>query len=194
MSVTTLHGGILPVELVYFTAKAADQDVLLQWQTASETNNEGFEIYRSQDGLAWDLIAYEPGVGTTTEQQNYDFLDKTAWPGQNYYRLRQIDYDGAFEFSEVVIVNKPGLAGAMQVFPNPAYHEIFVYGKGWAESDQAIAKLTLFDAFGQQVKYLEYTIQKDSPIPINVEELSNGIYFLEMRVGQQTYKSKIVKQ
>lgn len=187
--------GILPVELAYFNAKEEKNTIVLEWQTLSETNNEGFEIYHSQDGKLWDLIGFQSGAGTTIEPQFYQFVDETAWPGQNYYRLRQIDFDGAFEFSSVVSANNTITRGKMLVFPNPANHQVYAYNQDWyTETFPETANLFLFDSFGRKVKQERITLPDNGPVVLNLKGLSKGIYFLEVQVDQRFYKSKILVQ
>lgn len=94
-------GGILPVDLLSFSAYESDQGVLLQWTTASELNNSHFEIQRSKEGRTFETIGSQKGHGTTNEQQQYEFLDKSPHR-ENYYRLKQVDYDGKFEIFDAI--------------------------------------------------------------------------------------------
>jgi len=87
---------VVPVELTSFTASANFGVVDLQWITATETNNSGFEVQRS-DGSDFETIAFVEGFGTTTERQEYSFSDRNVTMGKYFYRLKQIDFDGTFE-------------------------------------------------------------------------------------------------
>lgn len=92
----------LPVELLSFSGESNENYNLLRWSTASETNNSGFELQRSTDGTEFKLLSFLPGFGTTSAQQNYSFKDSDRPADILYYRLKQIDYDGAFNYSEIV--------------------------------------------------------------------------------------------
>lgn len=111
----------LPVELSTFQARLqADQTTLLHWQTATEHNNTGFDIERSNDGKNWEKIGFVPGHGNSQEQRTYQFIDPRPLPGNNFYRLVQVDADGSATYSDIKSVvladdNKPGF----HVFPNP---------------------------------------------------------------------------
>jgi hypothetical protein len=94
----------LPVELVSFTGARAGEAVNLKWQTATEINNMGFEIERSQDALFWSKIGFVEGNNTTNSPKYYSFVDKTRAKEKLYYRLKQIDNDGTSEYSNVVEV------------------------------------------------------------------------------------------
>ncbi len=114
------NGMALPVELVDFSAGIINQNVTLKWSTATEINNEGFIIQRSVNGKSFNDIGYVKGHGDSDELISYNFKDLAPPSGLIYYRLKQVDFDGAFEFSpiEVVeIVNK--LKESFSIFPNP---------------------------------------------------------------------------
>ncbi|WP_337866044.1 hypothetical protein [Ignavibacterium sp.] len=117
---------VIPVELTSFTAKSMDNNVHLNWTTATELNNKGFEIQRSvipngARNLSWEAAGFVSGKGTTTEPQNYSFVDKNLTSDKYAYRLKQIDFDGSFEYSDIVEVeiNKPEEFILEQNYPNP---------------------------------------------------------------------------
>jgi len=112
---------IVPVELIDFKAKTSDAQVSLSWKTASEINNAGFEVQRSTDGRNFQNLTFVEGKGTSFEKNKYHFDDKTVRSRQlYYYRLRQIDFDGNFEFSKVLTAKLEG-EGISGVFsPNPS--------------------------------------------------------------------------
>lgn len=94
----------LPVELVGISAMNENEKVIISWQTASELNNSHFSIERSSDGAHFWEIGAVNGAGTSFDFQDYSFTDKNPLPGKNYYRLRQVDFDGNFEFSKIIMV------------------------------------------------------------------------------------------
>jgi len=112
-------GGVLPVELIHFSAKKAQDAILLEWVTASEQNNDFFTLERSFDGIEFTPIEYIPGNGNSNTNIQYEMMDKSPVNGMNYYRLKQTDYDGKFEYSDIiysVFNSKP----VINVYPNPA--------------------------------------------------------------------------
>ncbi|MBK6914493.1 MAG: hypothetical protein IPH11_12910 [Ignavibacteriales bacterium] len=124
-----ISSDIVPVELTSFTATAERNSVSLNWQTVTETNNSGFKIERKQVGSPqssvsnqdWNQIAFIPGFGTTTEPKSYSFVDENLSAGKYQYRLKQIDFDGTFEYSNTVEVeiNSPTEFSLGQNYPNP---------------------------------------------------------------------------
>ena len=111
----------IPVELTSFTSIVVGSSVVLNWTTATEVNNQGFEIERSSDGLNFNQIGYVPGFGTTTEPKSYSYSDQSVNTGLYYYRLKQIDFDGSFTYSNVaeVEVSLPTKFSLEQNYPNP---------------------------------------------------------------------------
>jgi len=95
----------LPVELISFEAKSSNEAVVLSWTTATEENNSHFNIERSFDGLNWNEIGQVQGNGTSSLTIDYTFIDSFPLPGRSYYRLKQVDYSGLFEFSKIVVVH-----------------------------------------------------------------------------------------
>ncbi|NWF89293.1 MAG: hypothetical protein HXY50_07485, partial [Ignavibacteriaceae bacterium] len=110
---------VIPVELESFTGAVVGNNVRLQWTTSSESNNRGFEIQRSINNSAFTAIDFVPGAGTSTEKHSYTFTDNSGVEGKLLYRLKQIDYDGTHEFSNVVEVTRVTSYGLSQNYPNP---------------------------------------------------------------------------
>jgi hypothetical protein len=163
---------VLPVELVRLSAKRQGEDVMLNWSTAAELNNRGFELLRSRDARRWQTIHFEPGQGTTSQPHEYAFLDETPFGGLNYYRLRQVDFSGKSTLSHIVSVLM-GEENALQVFPNPvATGELNLFWLG--EVDETL-KIGLYNAAGQLVRNL--LIESGNQI-LQVGDLPSGLYTL----------------
>ncbi len=112
-----IGGGInnpLPIELLSFTAKYQDGKVLLKWATGSEINNDFFTLERSHDAVNAEAIGFVEGAGNSSQTLHYNFVDHDPLPGISYYRLKQTDYDGSFEYSQWVAVQVDGLGGRLQ--------------------------------------------------------------------------------
>lgn len=195
-SVTCVYstsGVLLPVEFVFFDIQVEEEGVNLIWETATESNNQGFEIQRSQDGKIWEALDFQLGAGSTTEPQRYSYLDKNALPGINYYRLKQIDYTGAFEYSKVVIAQIKDKYDDPLAFPNPA--KDFVYlslGKKSAFASQKI-RIKMFDALGGLVKSLELTTVHEEIFEIPLSGLAVGAYTIEIDDDLERQYLRIIK-
>ncbi len=173
--------GILPVELLDFNGRPHNDDVLLEWTTASETNNKGFELQRSVDGLEWETITFIPGHGTN---QQYSYIDRQASTGLNYYRLKQIDYDGAFEYSETISIRFQNASSFIEVFPNPFSEFIEIKSNG-----QELNQITVTDLKGLPLK--QFLPQEENRVDLS--DLTSGIYILEISIDNQKIHEKIVK-
>lgn len=133
-----------PVELLNFRAFRKDQSIELNWSTASEANNEGFNIERSWDAINWQQLSFVPGQGTTTEFHTYTYTDFSPLSGTNYFRLSQRDYDRETEYFKLVAVDMTEELRPFQVYPNPATEQITVI-----TSDESFNALRIYDLFGK---------------------------------------------
>lgn len=140
----------LPVDLLHFEAQPAGQRVRLQWATAAEHNNAGFEVERSDRTLtAFQPVAWIAGKGDSQAENTYSLFDSAVQPGQTYYyRLRQLDYDGQESYSSVRTVRLAGDMASLQVYPNPASKELFIKMPAAADG----AWLEVFDAQGRLIE------------------------------------------
>ncbi len=169
----TLNAQVLPVELIDFQAVAENEKTKLWWSTASELNADRFEVERSTDGFSFEKIGGKQAAGTTTAQQSYSFIDEKPLPGMNYYRLRQVDFDGAFEYSKVVSVDFQNLhefEKLVRAYPNPVTD--FLHIELPAEGGFQVG---LFDATGRRL------LSQTAPKHFDVRHLPSGIYFLEIK-------------
>jgi hypothetical protein len=185
VQVDQLTGNIpLPVELVNFVAYPQGRSVILEWQTASERNNSHFLVERSADGRSFAAIAQVAGAGSGSQFRNYQSIDLHPLRGLNYYRLRQVDFDGQFEFSPVRVVDFIGKAPEMAVFPVPAGERLTV---DFGEQSPAGAMLAVFNAKGQRLR--SATVPEGAvQMQIDLDGLPQGIFFLylENRNGVKT--------
>ncbi len=181
----------LPVELTDFKAAAqAPRTTLLTWRTASERNNEGFDIERSTDGTSWENIGFVPGHGTTQSENAYSFTDKKPLPGVNYYRLKQVDFDGNFEYSTTESVLVVGSQHTVfHVYPNPVRHgKLTVHFD--AEPDESTV-LRVYDCAG---KLLHQQLVVASENYLEVANFEAGIYLLQVSDRRETWQERFVVQ
>ncbi len=170
-------GNPLPVEMTYFKAQMEGTKVLLTWQTASELNNDHFEVERSFDGINFDILGTVQGNGTTTEIQNYEFVDHTPGSSYNYYRLRQVDFDGEFEYSRTKTVTGDQVSQApmVRIYPNPANANLFI------KSDRGVYfnRVELLNMQGQVVMDLtDAKVDGGEETTVLLPSLPEGPYFL----------------
>lgn len=184
---TTSFSLVLPVELGAFTAYDSEDGVILKWQTITEQNNLGFEIHHSIDGTRWAELSFINGNGTTQEEQYYDYTDKFPQEGFNYYRLKQIDTDGAFDFSYVVVVNCRNEINdlSFEIGPNPASD----YLNYWFGENGEPVTISIFDANGRRIAM--YSKQPEHGT-ISVVELNAGIYFIQMTSSNKTSTKEFI--
>lgn len=179
---------ILPVELTRFDAFSKDKAVLLKWETASESENAGFEVERSQDAKNWETIGFVEGNGTSFVARNYQFSDANPYSGLNYYRLKQMDYDGQFEYSPITAVaNENAGLDKLEVFPNPAALGQAVQIKHLPES---VNEVLLFD-LTRQVVYRNRN-PKDSLEVLLPNNLTAGVYALVLVTDSGKVTKKLV--
>ncbi len=178
--------GPLPVELTGFTATAKEKQVLLNWQTASETNNKGFYIARSIDGRQWDKIGFVDGKGESTTLQYYQFVDAQPLIGLNYYRLIQEDFDGQTSYSEIKIVNFSHKSDSkFQVYPNPNQGSFLLSSNQMSDGEPLI--ISIFSPLGKLVLQQEVNLE-NSPYQVKLPAIiENGVYFLRIQQADQSY-------
>ena len=187
----------LPVELIAFGSRKADNGIELFWKTASEQNNEGFQIERRRDSETWQTIGFVRGKGTTTEQQSYTFVDEQA-SGKLFYRLKQIDFNGAFEYSAVIEVNltAPEKYDLSQNYPNPFNPTTTITYQLPIASE---VRLDVFDILGRKVAMLVNARQQAGNYLLNFDaasySLTSGVYFYRLQAGRfvETRKMMLVK-
>jgi hypothetical protein len=119
-STTSLNCIVLPVELLTFTAEPLEKSVMTSWKTASETDNDYFTVERSYDAVSFTPVGKIKGAGNSTSTRSYSFEDKELLPGTIYYRLRQTDFNGAFNYSQTIATRFSPLKGSLYLVPNPA--------------------------------------------------------------------------
>ena len=194
-----LNGTALPIQLSNFTGKKAGDKNVLNWTTQAEQNNKEFAMERSADGINFSPISFvktkaHNGFSTATLQYQYD--DAKPFGGNNYYRLKQTDRDGAFTFSNVVLLkgNKPSVLQLSAVYPNPVRSVLNVVVS--APSVENI-KLIITDLSGRQIiQHSAKMIGGDNNIQLPVSSLAKGSYLVKAIClnGCETSVQKFVKQ
>ncbi len=183
--------GGLPITLTSFEAKTTDnKSVALTWQTASEENNDYFSIEHSLDGTSFREIGTKVGNGTTELVQNYSFLHEEVENGLHYYRLKQVDFDGKFEYSNIVTAKISRSNDDIFLTPNPSSNVIFVQTKTPYQRD---ADFQILNMQGQVV--LSSVLQEgNTEMELNISDFPVGIYYLQLFVDNDVMMKKIIKQ
>ncbi|MEQ9298621.1 MAG: T9SS type A sorting domain-containing protein, partial [Cyclobacteriaceae bacterium] len=185
----------LPVEMLYFTGVDDKGAVDLDWATATEINNEYFEVQRSQDGKDWEVIGVVMGAGTTVEEQVYDFTDFKPYVGNSYYRLRQVDYDGQFAFTDIILVNVRLEPISFNVYPNPVRDVFTVDIKGInANEETPYTIISLQGAYvGQGVLRADEAGRISEQLSLNYGQPA-GIYILRVESSQRVLRFNLIKK
>ncbi|GAB4300691.1 MAG: hypothetical protein Kow0098_28310 [Ignavibacteriaceae bacterium] len=171
----------IPVELTSFSASVNEGKILLNWSTATELNNSGFEIQRSLDNYTFEKIDFVPGFGTSTEQHNYSYVVEDISAGKQYFRLKQIDFDGTFEYSKTIEVEfeLPQRYSLQQNFPNPFNPSTTI---SFTLPTDAKVKLSIMNLLGEELTQLVNSTLTAGihQYNFNAEGLSSGIYFYRL--------------
>jgi len=182
----------LPVELTNFDAMFVGNKVQLNWSTATEVNNYGFEILRSTQN-DWEKIGFVAGHGNSNSPKDYSFTDANAPKGNVSYRLKQIDTDGSFSFSDVVSVNN-ALAKSFKLYspyPNPFNPSTTIK---YSIPSASIVSLKIYDVIGNEVASL-VNEKKDAgeyEVNFNAKDLPSGIYFSTLRSNGNVQTQKLI--
>lgn len=180
----------LPVELTAFNARLSGNKVSLHWKTASELNNKGFEVERSADSRQWSRLTFVPGNGTTYAEQSYHYTDANPVSGMNYYRLRQVDFDGRHEYSKIVVVEQQGNVSSLAVFPNPAKERLLF---SLTTDYTGEATLTLIGLDGKPVITRPVVLQGGpAQFEIALDNVQPGMYLASLQLGHELLQQRLM--
>ncbi len=182
-----------PVELTSFTAQAGNGNVTLNWSTATEINNRGFEVERRTAESQYTTVGFVDGFGTTTETQNYTFVDNSVETGVYFYRLKQLDFNGNFEYSKEVEVNSIGAVSYAlgQNYPNPFNPSTVI---SYSVPEAGMVKLAVFNTLGEEIATL-VNGQKDAgnyEVTFDAKQLPSGAYFYRLEAGNTVLAKKML--
>jgi hypothetical protein len=182
----------IPVELASFTAMCLKDKAVLNWSTATETNNRGFEIERKSSSSDWEKIGFVSGNGTTAKEHSYAFEDVDLPAGNLRYRLKQIDMDGAYTYSKETELNSGAINAFTleQNYPNPFNPSTTI---GYSVPAASKVNLKVYDMLGREVAVL---VNETMPaggyeVKFNASGLSSGVYFYKLRAGNFTITKKL---
>jgi len=185
----------LPVNLLEFYATCVDRIVHLTWSTASETNNDYFTIERSPDMNLWDQLAMIDGAGNSNELKTYEYADESPYEGTSYYRLKQTDYNGAFEIFTPLAVAciSPGSEPNVIFYPNPFDGSIVAQLNNVSDETMHIL---IFDMLGKLVYDHQLVIENSSQqeFILSLNHLTPGMYFVDLKSEHFTTTAKLIRQ
>lgn len=185
MGAYEFNSGILPVMFISFFARPGHyNEVKLYWKTANEQNNKGFYIQRSKNNINFETIDFVKGAINNSDTGNYFFTDVLPDPGQYFYRLKQVDIDDTYTYSNVVSIKSH--VRRVNVYPNPAKEIIHISGLFLSE----IQNIEVINSNGIKVK----TIKKINNGSINIKELPAGVYTLMINTEKEIIARQIIKK
>ena len=187
--------GALPVEMIDYDVSYADDGIEVYWTTATETDNVGFEVERSIDGKDWKILEFVEGQGTSLEQNSYSYFDESPVIGFNYYRVKQIDYNGNYEYTSIKVTIWQGGTDLdklqLAVLPNPASEWLTVALPKQLNRNSDL-RFDIYDQAGRLVK--RAIVNPNSSIEVSLDELTQGYYILNVSQGQIQYSSRFIKK
>lgn len=180
---------VLPVELAHFTGEKMDASSLLEWATYSEVNNAYYEVEHSTDGKEFSIVKQVEGAGNSNDYNTYSTIHENPEVGANYYRLRQVDFDGQYTYSDIVMVeHKAVLAADVKVFPNPVVD--------WVKIElpqlEADAIVAVYNANGQLMRKMIIN-SFDNVLSLEVMNWTNGQYFIQIETNNQVITKQFIK-
>jgi hypothetical protein len=176
---------LLPVTFVSFEGNCENDRTFLTWETASETNNNYFEIQKSDDGKNWVFVSIVQGSGNSTQEIKYQYIDNSTESKLTYYRLKQVDFNGNYKYSRVISVsNCSEYFSELEIYPNPTIGMFHWLNNGIQEQ---IFSIDIFNVLGEKV----YSSGGNSS-EIDLTSQQNGIYFIHFNMNSKSIVKKII--
>ena len=176
----------LPVELLSFKPNCIDNKTVLKWATASEINNSHFEIQHSTDGETWNTIDSVEGAGNSAEEINYQYQveNQNTYQEFDYYRLKQVDFDGTYDYSKIEACNCNGGIEITELYPNPSHGEVNIIINS---SEEGPLSLKIYDAVGKLVLDDVVNLHQGTNLINNFIQVENGKYFISANLSNGKY-------
>jgi hypothetical protein len=183
----------LPLQLMSFSAESKGKNNQLTWRTASEVNTSHFLIQRSKDGTQFVDMGQVKSINDRTKINAYSFTDQSPLNGNNYYRLKMVDRDGQFKYSNVEVVNSSSLINSVKVYPNPTQSAI---NTDFNIAEDSEGDIEIYDAFGKQVSKQHTDFKKGkNHIGSDLSSHPTGVYMVKILIdGNAVAIQKVVKQ
>jgi len=185
---------VLPIELNSFSSSQFENTVTLNWQTNTETNNSGFDIERSIIKDQWTKAGFIQGIGNSNDPIDYCFKDKNLSPGKYKYRLKQIDFNGSFEYFDLsgeVVIGVPEKYELSQNYPNPFNPATVIR---YSLTENSFTSLKIYDVTGREITKLVNEKQEAGRYEVifNGSNFASGVYFYELRSGEFVARKRMV--
>jgi hypothetical protein len=183
--------GVLPIELLSFTGRLQGENAKLDWSTAFEQNSKGFEIEKSFDGVNFKKIGFVASAGNSNTTRNYTFTDPQRAIEYNYYRLKSVDIDNTFDYSDVVLVKN--MYGKQDVYltGNPFTDKLNIQ---FAKTPNSKVAISIYDMKGSKIYEAGYNNYAQTSLQINLSsKLAQGIYSVKVETGGKIYNLKAMK-
>lgn len=182
-------GGTLPVSFLYVKAEASADNIMIKWATASELNNDFFTVERSKDGVNFEEVATATGAGTSHEVNNYQVEDANAFNGVNYYRVKQTDFDGAYDYSGVIKVMNNAVADVqLKMFPNPAVSEVKIDISSMGSN----VMINIIDINGGSVYSGDFDADFTATAEIDLTSLPKGMYYVNLKTDAHSVTKNLI--
>ena len=177
----------LPIELLNFSGAQTNNGVDLKWETANELNSDHFEIQRSEDAVMFEFLSSVKATGNSETEIQYQYLDDAPISGNNFYRLKQVDIDGSYKFSNTIVV-EVDRSMDLQIFPNPTTDKLFI-----TTNIKGQYYIEILSATGKEV-YKSYPENNlSNTFNLNIKELQQGIYIVKLISGNTILTDQFVK-
>ena len=184
----------LPIELIEFTAVPNGRQVDLNWETATEIDNDYFTIEKSIDGEHFELVGIVDAVGNSTQLQTYDLIDEDPYDGLSYYRLKQTDVDGSYTYSTLRTVQFNGGESDITIYPNPHVGDgpLFVAFNSASSEDVTVEVRDYTGRLIQEQRFAATT--GENVFTINTQSLGAALYFITVKQGEMISTSRYLRE
>jgi ribosomal protein L2 len=187
--------GPLPISLLYFKGEIKNNYTKLSWETASEINNDYFEIQKSTDGENFKPIGIVRGNGSTNSRSNYSYSDFTVNSGKTFYRFKQVDFDDHYSYSPIAMVNYELRNEQIILVPNPAQNEVKILIQN---SDLLTGRVVIYDQMGKVIIRERLELKDKTQVTLDISHLITGVYQIraiyQTATGSIQGYTKLVKQ
>jgi len=183
----------VPVEMTFFNASLDNKKVVLNWQTASELDNEGFEVQKSSNGQTFAELGFVNST-RSTGIKDYRYVDNNPINGINYYRLKQKDYNGNYEYSDVISVKNSNIVSPISIYPNPvSINEpvnVFV-----DSNNNEVAQVKVYSITGAVISSKDYSLNAGlNKVRVQTSNLAEGLYIISVEMGTERFNKRLIIQ